>query len=69
MFAIGPEDFIVNKLSRKDRANQDELDVVSVLSLQEGKLDYRYLKKRAQAASVNALLNELMLRVERMKRS
>jgi len=44
MFAIGPEDFIVNKLSRKDRGVQDEMDVVSVLKRQKGKLDYEYLR-------------------------
>jgi hypothetical protein len=39
MFAIGPEDFIVNRLSKRDRGVQDEIDVVSVLKLQKGNLD------------------------------
>jgi len=60
MFTIGPEDFIVNKLARGDRGVQDELDVVSVLELQKGKLDYPYLRKRAKQADVIELLETLM---------
>ena len=60
MFTIGPEDFIVNKLARRDRGVQDELDVVSVLELQKGKLDYPYLKKRAKQADIIELLDTLM---------
>jgi hypothetical protein len=60
MFAIGPEDFIVNKLARKDRGVQDEQDAVSVLSLQKGKLDYSYLRKRAKQANVIELVETLM---------
>jgi len=60
MFAIGPEDFIVNKLSRRDRGVQDEMDVLSVLKLQKGKLDYEYLASRARAADVMGLLDVLM---------
>jgi len=63
MYAIGPEDFIVNKLSRKDRGVQDEMDVVSVLERQRGKLDYKYLERRAKAADVTALLRLLMDKV------
>ena len=63
MFAIGPEDFIVNKLSRKDRGVQDEMDVVSVLERQKGKLDYEYLTKRAKAADAMGLLQALKDRV------
>jgi hypothetical protein len=59
MFAIGPEDFIVNKLSRKDRGVQDEMDVVSVLKLQKDKLDYEYLTKRAKAVDIVGLLKVL----------
>jgi len=62
MFAIGPEDFIVNKLARRDRGVQDELDVVSVLELQKGKLDYPYLRKRAKQANVIELLETLTLK-------
>lgn len=60
MFAIGPEDFIVNKLARRDRGVQDEQDAVSVLALQKGRLDYSYLRKRAKQASVIELLETLM---------
>lgn len=56
MFVIGPEDFIVNKLARKDRGVQDEQDVISVLSLQKGKLDYAYLNRRAKVAGVAGIL-------------
>jgi hypothetical protein len=60
MFAIGPEDFVVNKLARGDRGVQDEQDAVSVLALQKGKLDYSYLRKRANQAGVTELLETLM---------
>ena len=60
MFTIGPEDFIVNKLARRDRGVQDELDVVSVLELQKGKLDYAYLMRRAKQADIIELLETLM---------
>jgi hypothetical protein len=59
MFAVGPEDFIVNKLSRKDRGVQDEMDVVSVLERQKSALDREYLAKRARAAGVHGLLSAL----------
>jgi len=55
-----PEDLIVNKLARRGRGVQDELDVVSVLELQKGKLDYSYLRKRAKEANVIELLETLM---------
>jgi hypothetical protein len=60
MFAIGPEDFVVNKIARGDRGVQDEQDAVSVLALQKGKLDYGYLRKRAKQAGVIELLETLM---------
>ena len=59
-FVIGPEDFIINKLAREDRAAQNEDDVVSVLRMQEGKLDYRYLTRRARQAGVWGLLQTLI---------
>ncbi len=62
MFAISPEDFVVNKLARGDRGVQDEQDAVSVLALQKGKLDYPYLRKRAKQAGVIDLLETLMHR-------
>ena len=60
MFVIGPEDFIVNKLARKDKGVQDEQDVISVLKRQKGKLDYDYLAKRAQQTNVNEQLRLIM---------
>lgn len=63
IFAIGPEDFIVNKLARKDRGVQDEQDVASVLKLQKGKLDYAYLEKRAEAARTREILTTLMMKI------
>lgn len=56
---VSPEDFIVNKLARPDRGVIDEQDVKSVLVRQGGKLDERYLKKRAQKASVLAILQAI----------
>lgn len=60
IFAIGPEDFIVNKLARTDRSVQDEQDVVSVLQRQKNKLDYDYLRRRAREARVFPILQELI---------
>jgi hypothetical protein len=59
MLVIGPEDFVVNKLARKDRGVQDEQDALSVLARQKGKLDYSYLEKRAKDADVIYLLETL----------
>ncbi len=56
---ISPEDFIVNKLARPDRGATDEQDVKSVLVMQEGKLDYKYLKKRARDAGVLGVLQAI----------
>ena len=56
---ISPEDFIVNKLARPDRGATDEEDVKSVLVLQEGKLDMKYLEKRAEAAGVLNILKAI----------
>jgi len=56
---VSPEDFIVNKLARPDRGVIDEQDVKSVLVRQGDKLDERYLKKRAQKASVLAILQAI----------
>lgn len=63
MFAIGPEDFIVNKLARRDRGVQDEQDVISVLKRRKGKLDYDYLARRARHADVSGLLRTLIAKV------
>ena len=56
---IGPEDFIVNKLARRDRRNQDEVDVLSVLENNKLKLDIDYLYAVAERASVLPLLKAL----------
>lgn len=56
---ISPEDFIVNKLARPDRGAIDEQDVKSVLVRQEGKLDRKYLEKRARDAEVLTVLETI----------
>ncbi len=56
---ISPEDFITNKLARPDRGAVDEQDVKSVLVRQAGKLDSKYLTKRAQQADVLTILHAL----------
>lgn len=56
VFVVSPEDFIVNKLARNDRGVIDEKDVKSVLERQKGKLDNKYLEKRAKEANVYPLL-------------
>jgi len=58
-WAIGPEDFIINKLARKDRRVQDEADVVSVLVRQKDRLDENYLVRRAKEFEVLGLLEAL----------
>lgn len=60
VFAIGPEDFIVNKLARRSKGVGDEQDAASVLKRQQGKLDYDYLMRRAKQAKVVGLLQTLM---------
>jgi len=67
VFVIGPVDFIVNKLARKDRGAQDEQDVVSVLKLQKEKLDYPYLRKRAKTADRLGMLETLIVKVTEMR--
>lgn len=66
VWVIGPEDFIVNKLSRADRRARDESDVVSVLIGQRGKLDREYLEKRAKEFDVFSLLQALEDKVKRI---
>jgi hypothetical protein len=56
---VSPEDFIVTKLARPDRGAIDEQDVKSVLVRQEGKLDQKYLEKRAQNAGVLVILRTI----------
>jgi len=55
-WVVSPEDFIVNKLARPDRGAVDEQDVRSVLVRQKDKLDWEYLKKRAQESGVLTIL-------------
>lgn len=61
---IGPEDFIVNKLSRRDRRIQDEADVLSVLTNNRLKLDLPYLQSVAERAGVLPLLKALEKRAK-----
>lgn len=62
VWIIGPEDFIINKLARKDRRVQDETDVISVLVRQKEELDEKYLAERAKKAGVQGLLEILQRR-------
>jgi len=65
-WTIGPEDFIVNKLSRPDRSHGDEEDVISVLRRRKGQLDRRYIEKRAKKAGVLEVLKVLESRTEKL---
>lgn len=59
VWIVSPEDFIVNKLARPDRGAVDEQDVKSVLIRQKGKLDTKYLTKRAREAGVLKILQAI----------
>jgi len=61
---IGPEDFIVNKLARVDRSPRDEEDVITVLTNQKGKLDRKYLRRRALESDVWNLISVLESRIK-----
>ena len=65
-WVIGPEDLIVNKLSRVDRSPIDEMDVMTVLARQKGRLDRKYLEKQAKKAGVSSLLEMLETRAEEL---
>ncbi len=65
-WVISPEDFIINKLSRSDRSPRDEEDVISVLKLQKGKLDRKYLERRAKKTEILPLLETLEARIEEL---
>jgi predicted nucleotidyltransferase len=56
---VSPEDFIINKLARPDRGVNDEQDVKSVLVRQNGNLDEKYLKRRAQETEVLQVLKAI----------
>lgn len=60
LWIIGPEDFIVNKLARPDRAPLDEDDVLSVLKKSGSTLDMNYLERRARESGVSSLLHALL---------
>jgi len=60
-WVVSAEDFIVTKLARSDRGVIDEQDVKSVLVRQEGKLDWKYLEKRANDAQVLAVLKSIQM--------
>lgn len=59
VWIISAEDFIVNKLARPDRGAVDEQDVKSVLVRQEGKLDTKYLNKRAKQTQTQTTLKTI----------
>ena len=61
---IGPEDLIINKLSRPDRSETDEMDVITVLKNQKKNLDWKYLEKRAKKADIFSLLKTLEERID-----
>jgi predicted nucleotidyltransferase len=66
VWIIGPEDFIVNKLARRDRSELDEHDVISVLERCK-KLDERYLEEKSQAAGVFEILKALRKKMKEVK--
>jgi hypothetical protein len=53
--------------ARSDRRALDEGDAASVLAKQDGKIDQKYLWKRAEAAGVGEILKEIVRRVEAAK--
>jgi len=59
VYVLSPEDFIVNKLARKDRSAGDEEDVVGVMASSKDKIDWRYLAKRARGAEAEDLVRAL----------
>jgi len=63
-WVIGPEDFVVNKLARRDRRTQDEVDVLTVLENNRLKLDSHYLYANAERAGVLPLLKALQSKVK-----
>lgn len=63
LWAIGPEDLIVNKLSRNDRRAQDEYDVVGILGNMNEKLDFPYLYRIAERANILPLLKVMQRKV------
>ena len=68
VYTLSPEDFIVNKLARKDRGAGDEEDVISVMAISKNKIDWRYLNKRAREEKVFDLLQALKEKISGIKR-
>ena len=50
----------MNKLAGPDRGAVDEQDVKSVLVRQEGKLDTKYLQKRAKQTQIQTILEVII---------
>jgi len=67
-YVLSPEDFIVNKLARRDRSARDEEDVVGVMAISKDKIDWRYLAGRAKEARVSDLVRELRKKIRSFKR-
>jgi hypothetical protein len=67
VYVLSPEDFIVNKLARKDRSARDEEDVAGVMASCD-KIDWGYLTKRARGAGVLDLVRELREKISALKR-
>lgn len=68
VYVLSPEDFIVNKLARKDRSARDEEDVVGVMVSSKNKIDRKYLTQRAREEKVFDILMELKEKVSILKR-
>lgn len=66
---IGPEDLIINKLSRPDRSPGDEQDVITVLHRQRDKLDRHYLENRAKQVGLLSLLEALEEKITEISHS
>lgn len=67
-WVLSPEDFIVNKLARRDRSARDEEDAVGVMASSKDKIDWKYLTKRAGEESVLDLVRELREKIRSFKR-
>jgi hypothetical protein len=67
-YVLSPEDFIVNKLARRDRSARDEEDVVGVMASSRDKIDWRYLARRAREAGVEELVLEIKEKISLSKR-
>lgn len=59
VWLVSPEDLIVSKLARPDRGVSDEKDVAGILARSGDRLDFRYLRRRARQAGVEAVLGAI----------